>query len=95
MKRTKLPALPTSAEGRAARAEKQSLLDKKLAAGKAIRADEEGTRKIATPVVEKTAPTSGRKKKTAIGQEDFIKLLPYLEPSTIAELLQFSPGWQH
>jgi len=95
MKRTKLPALPTSAEGRAARAEKQSLLDKKLAAGKAIRADEEGTRKIATPVVEKTAPTSGRKKKTAIGQEDFIKLLPYLEPSTIAELLQFSPEWQH
>lgn len=95
MKRTKLPALPTSAEGRAARAEKQSLLDKKLAAGKAIRADEEGTRKIATPTVEKPAATSGRKKKTAIGQEDFIKLLPYLEPSTIAELLQFSPEWQH
>lgn len=46
------------------------------------------------PVSEPPPSNAGRKKKNIAGQEDYIKLLPFLPAETIASLLQVSPEWQ-
>jgi len=52
------------------------------------------TEKINAQVTAPTTSNAGRTKKKVAAQEDLLRLMPFLPPETIAQLLQTSPDWQ-